>query len=80
MAPELAAKVLINTLQSAKPDHDMLPTGKSCIYLCQGMAHVLRPDGTFIGRLAKARLDQLYQGFTENTMGQALSALFAELC
>ena len=42
------------------------------------MAHVLRPDGTFIGRLAKARLDQLYQGFTKNTMGRATSALFAE--
>ena len=67
-APELAAKVHINTLQSASPDHDMLPTGLFCIYFRQGMAHVLRPDGTFIGRLAKARLDQLYQGFTKNTM------------
>ena len=39
---------------------------------------LLRPDGIFIGRLAKARLDQLCQGFTKNTMGRASSALFAE--
>ena len=32
----------------------------------------------FIGRLAKACLDQLYQGFTKNRMGHASSAILAE--
>ena len=64
-APQLGSRIQYNTLQSANPDHDMLPTGLFCIYLRQGVAHILRPDATLIGRLAKARLDQLYQGFTK---------------
>ena len=63
-SPELAAKFHINTLQSVHPDNDVTPTARFAIHMQQGMAHIIRPDGTFSGSLTKSRLDTLYKRYT----------------
>ena len=76
-SPELAAKVHINTLLSVHPDNDMMPTGHFAIYMQQGLAHIIRPDGTFSGSLTKSRLDTLYRLYT-NVKAQRPSSTQAD--
>ena len=61
-APELPwpaaqiAQISIDTMHSAHPDFDRMPTGNFAIGAQGQMAHMLRPDGTFAGKISKARL------------------------
>ena len=72
-APELPwlaaqiAKISIDTMHSAHPDFDRMQTGKFAIEAQGQMAHMLRPDGTFAGKISKARLTLLYQSYLNNT-------------
>ena len=62
-----AAKISIDTMHSAHPDFDRMPTGKFAVQSQGDMAHMLRPDGTFAGKISKARLTLLYQSYLSNS-------------